>query len=201
MYAPKGLTSELLHAKIFNNTKLMIEKITLEDIYLIVENFKNFGGKQNAVYNFIGDSGIAIGNKFSGGDGCWEIFDTVINCGALPHFEHTSDPPQGKTYYFLPIPEGKKGQSHFFAQIPYATSLNLKGKTLIHCMQGRDRSVGIALAIFLARIKSNNQMIYDKKIIEDTLLWIQSFHPLALPSRATIKKLHLYFISNYNKPS
>ena len=129
-------------------------------------------------YNMIGDSGIAIGSYRS--QLSRDAFDIVINCGALPSIDGC---------HYFEIPEGKKGKKQFINCIPDIISLaDRKKKVLIHCMQGKDRSVGMAIAVLLAR-----QETVDKRDIEKCLIYIQKYHHTAMPSRTTMKQLHLYF--------
>ncbi|TPX31028.1 hypothetical protein SmJEL517_g05568 [Synchytrium microbalum] len=94
---------------------------------------------------------IAVGNRASGRPPeCWQHYGAVINCGA-PEFEH----PDSRKYLYLPIPEGKKGAQQLEECIPVAIgfvrSLLKDGpvRLLVHCMQGKDRSVGIAMALMM----------------------------------------------------
>ncbi|KAI8892857.1 tRNA A64-2'-O-ribosylphosphate transferase [Globomyces pollinis-pini] len=148
-----------------------------------------------ANFNWIGDTQIAIGNRKSGEPpNCFQTFDFVVNCGA-PQYDVTDD----KRYYFMDIPEGKKGQNEFFKHIPtflalMASKVQSKQKILIHCMQGKDRSVGMAISLLLhlEHLKTGNPM--TKRDVMNSLLEIQSYRPEAAPTRATMKKINLYFV-------
>ncbi|KAJ3257885.1 hypothetical protein HK103_004176 [Boothiomyces macroporosus] len=151
-------------------------------------------------YDWIGDTGIAIGNRASANpESCWDNFDYIINCGA-PEYAYSSS----SKYLYLDIPEGKKGQSNLFSSIsPVLTKLEglkeFPKRLLIHCMQGKDRSVGIAMAVlihFNGRISSRFSFLSNptKESILNCLLVIQSYRHVAAPSRATMKKINLYFI-------
>ncbi|CAG8675455.1 8632_t:CDS:2, partial [Paraglomus occultum] len=102
-------------------------------------------------YHFIGNTNIAIGNRMSGcPPACWKHFDYIINCTPQEFGECSSR----KNYLLLPIPEGKKGQHILYDMLPVAIDflnepLRERKKILIHCSQGVDRSVGIALGVIV----------------------------------------------------
>ncbi|KAI9090966.1 tRNA A64-2'-O-ribosylphosphate transferase [Phlyctochytrium arcticum] len=171
-------------------------------------------------YTWLGTLPIAIGNRVSGRPPqCWQTFDLVINCGApewpeLPssglESESISLPPQ-KRYVFLPIPEGKKGQHALYKLLPSVLETVLPAiqqghRILIHCMQGKDRSVGITLAILTRYLTAGTcpPAILDaklpmravtKEVILDRLLLIQSHRHVASPTRATMQKVKEFFMS------
>jgi tRNA A64-2'-O-ribosylphosphate transferase len=119
---------------------------------------------------------------------------------------------KGQNELFQSIPEALKFVLGFLS----------RGKTvLIHCMQGntrsclpydlsthsnnvltgKDRSVGITLSILLKYFDQeghfapeNPQDSITKTTVTDKLLFIQSFRPEARPSRATLKKVNLFFM-------
>ncbi|KAI8925018.1 tRNA A64-2'-O-ribosylphosphate transferase [Entophlyctis helioformis] len=163
-------------------------------------------------FQWIVGTGIAVGSFHAAAPpACWECFDVIINCGAREfdsNMQHR-DGKQGKLYVYLDIPEGKKGQNQLFACIPTVIE-SVSGKwmqpgrrILVHCMQGKDRSVGICLALLLKFMDSDGTMtkdgqpcqgVLDKETIRNRLLQIQQSRPLASPSRATLKKINLYFL-------
>ncbi|KAI9209581.1 tRNA A64-2'-O-ribosylphosphate transferase [Polychytrium aggregatum] len=162
------------------------------------------------LFDWIGDTGIAIGRVRSGrSPGCWEHFDVVVNCGAAEDPDNAGRP----NYFYLPIPEGKKGQHDLGAQIPHILRImaecysKSRPRVLFHCAQGKDRSVGIALATLLQFYNNGDRSLVlndplttkpriNKNDIQNALLFVQSFRPVARPSRATIKQLTTYFMSS-----
>ncbi|KAJ3194074.1 hypothetical protein HDU67_004867, partial [Dinochytrium kinnereticum] len=98
-------------------------------------------------FNWIGTTGIAIGNRSSGDPAtCYNHFSAVLNCGAEEFAEHQRDELDGGgeggrgRYLFLPIPEGKKGQMRLFENLDGAVEfvggwLKTGGRVLVHCMQ------------------------------------------------------------------
>ncbi|KAI9345608.1 tRNA A64-2'-O-ribosylphosphate transferase [Obelidium mucronatum] len=168
-------------------------------------------------FDWIGSSGIAIGSRRSGKPpGCWVDFDVVINCGAPEYPEMAASLEMVgnyKNYLYLPIPEGKKGQHALYESIVVVSDFVVKAakrniaktpKILIHCAQGRDRSVAITICLLMQFQTHNKIMAYDtpqkremmnKKMIQDMLVYIQQFRPMALPSRAFMCRVNDYFLT------
>ncbi|CAG8457932.1 84_t:CDS:10 [Ambispora gerdemannii] len=175
-------------------------------------------------FNFLGNTNIAIGNRKSGCPPlCWQYFDYIVNC--TPHGYNTSSTNSSTitqstdisssdkaNYIQLPIPEGKKGQHVLFEMIPKALDylripLLEHRRILIHCEQGIDRSVGIALAILVNYFDDNEKCIEDgidredfkvvtKDLIQRRLFFIISYRNKANPSRATMKKVNAFFMND-----
>ncbi|KAJ2611800.1 tRNA A64-2'-O-ribosylphosphate transferase [Coemansia sp. RSA 1365] len=134
-------------------------------------------------FAFIRDTGLAVGGRTSGRPPeCWSKFDAIINCGA-PEYEPNKNPALKTQYLFLPIPEGKRGQFALGKSIPCAldfvyTHLKRGARVLVHCSQGMDRSVGIALAVLTqyfdtnGKFKENPASEITKLSIQNKLLWI-----------------------------
>ncbi|CAG8455054.1 703_t:CDS:2 [Diversispora eburnea] len=92
----------------------------------------------------------------------------------------------------------KKGQNKLFSSIPIALEfvkkpLEEKKRILIHCKVGIDRSVGICLAIL---INYFDDEVVTKDLIQKRLLLITKYRIKANPTRATLKKVNNYFMSN-----
>ena len=112
---------------------------------------------------------IWVGGRRSGRPPyCFERFDYVLNvtCDSYALLSSSSsssssDPssssspclalPSGKYYMQLPVPEGKRNKSDLERWLPAGllfclTALKQRGKRLlIHCAQGRDRSIAVAI--------------------------------------------------------
>ncbi|KAJ2522041.1 tRNA A64-2'-O-ribosylphosphate transferase [Coemansia sp. RSA 1939] len=189
-------------------------------------------GSNSDCFQFIAGTQLAVGNRASGRPPeCWTHFDAVINCGAPEFEEHAAERKKSEKeekglaeprYIYLPIPEGKRGQAELSRQIPRALAfvepLLLKESScpkriLVHCSQGVDRSVGVALAI-LTRFFDNNRRLLSlssaeesnkiatstaklsisKEDIQNRLLWIVTSRPRANPSRVTLKRVNRFFL-------
>ncbi|GMI48025.1 hypothetical protein TrCOL_g7987 [Triparma columacea] len=110
-------------------------------------------------YDKIGDSGIYVGSRSSGRPpGCWERFDAIVNV-TMNEYENMADTigTIGKHYLCCPVEEGKRDKTELEKWLPVVLlffgihGVSRGGKVLIHCAQGKDRSVAIAmvcLAVF-----------------------------------------------------
>ncbi|KAG0240657.1 hypothetical protein BGX31_001795, partial [Mortierella sp. GBA43] len=123
-------------------------------------------------------------------------------------------------YLHLPIAEGKKGQHQLLEMIPIAIKAvksiydsrtdheTSSAKILIHCQQGMDRSVGIALALLVSCFDEetgrycggNSDKPQTKEVIQRRLFQIMSHRLAARPSRATLKMVNTYFMSPIDPP-
>jgi tRNA A64-2'-O-ribosylphosphate transferase len=132
-------------------------------------------------FNFIGETNIAIGSRTAGEPfcnvpdinqpvllgkppTCWGVFDVIINCTTLEYPDICLTPCTKSQYLFLNIPEGKKGQHEILKAIPKALEfvgpfIRAGKKVLVHCAQGKDRSVAIALAISLQYFNESEKVL------------------------------------------
>ncbi|KAF9572450.1 hypothetical protein EC968_009928 [Mortierella alpina] len=130
-------------------------------------------------------------------------------------------------YLHLPIAEGKKGQHQLLEMIPVAIkavqqlyTARAKAiqpqqalpspKILVHCQQGMDRSVGIALALLVSSFDESTgaycgsdairPTTATKEVIQKRLFQVMSHRLAARPSRATLKMVNTYFMSPTDPP-
>ncbi|RKP10460.1 tRNA A64-2'-O-ribosylphosphate transferase [Thamnocephalis sphaerospora] len=169
----------------------------------------------HSLYNFIGDTNVAIGGRRSRPPECWDNFDVIINCCELEYEANRDEKLRGR-YLFLNIPEGKKGQNRLLATLPLALQfaeapMREHKRILVHCAKGQDRSVGVALALLVRHLDGATGAIsndlapsdcapahaadIDKTTIQHRLLYIAQYRPQASPSRATINKVNSVFLS------
>ncbi|PIA17179.1 initiator tRNA phosphoribosyl transferase [Coemansia reversa NRRL 1564] len=163
-------------------------------------NYMSDGG-----FAFVRNTGLAVGGRTSGRPPeCWSQFDAIINCGA-PEYESNKDPALAARYLFLSIPEGKRGQIALGKSIPCALAfvyayVQRGARVLVHCSQGMDRSVGIALAVLTqyfdtnGKFKENSASEITKLSIQNKLLWITTSRAKANPSRVTLKQVNRHFL-------
>ncbi|KAJ2078457.1 tRNA A64-2'-O-ribosylphosphate transferase [Coemansia sp. RSA 988] len=117
-------------------------------------------------FAFVRDTGLAIGGRSSGHPPeCWTQFDAIVNCGA-PEYEANTDPSLAARYLYLSIPEGKRGQIALGKSIPQALDflrayVQRGANVLVHCSQGMDRSVGIALAALVKYFDANGKSLAE----------------------------------------
>ena len=118
---------------------------------------------------------------------------------------------------FWAIAEGKRDKAglvrHLPAALRFVAARLLKGdRVLVHCAQGRDRSVGVALAVLAtcfdedlaldaercAAVAAGGTVALDrgrgKEVLCRLLNVVVKARPRAEPSRATMKKLHRFFM-------
>ncbi|KAH8550298.1 tRNA A64-2'-O-ribosylphosphate transferase [Umbelopsis sp. PMI_123] len=159
-------------------------------------------------YTYVGNSKIAIGTWKSGEPPlCWDNFDIVINCTDQEYPENKKD-IYSKRYLHLNIPASKKGQHVLFSCVPIAVKFCkdpiASGKSiLVHGIEGKDRAVGIALALLIQYYDTNGTPntnvsqtpVVDKIYIQQHLINIMNSRPQSKPSRATLKKINTFFMS------
>ena len=140
-------------------------------------------------------------------------FDAVVNV--------TQDAYEGMAgdarYLQVPVAEGKRDKvglvQHLPAALRFVAARLAKGdRVLVHCAQGRDRSVGVALAVLAtcfdedlaldaercAAVAAGGPVALDRGRGKERLCRLLNVvvkaRPRAEPSRATMKKLHRFFM-------
>jgi len=110
--------------------------------------------------NKIGNINLWIGSRRAGRPPeCWDNFDCVLNVteNAYPNMSETIKDRNGlqhnkKCYYLqLPVEEGKRDKTELERWMPVGLVFLIKHlqqdrRILVHCAQGRDRSVAIVMA-------------------------------------------------------
>jgi len=107
----------------------------------------------------IGDMNLWIGSRRAGRPPeCWDNFDCILNVteNEYPNMHQSMKEQQElfqKTCYYLQLPvlEGKKDKTELERWMPVGLvflvkHLQQKRRVLVHCAQGRDRSVAIVMA-------------------------------------------------------
>ena len=162
--------------------------------------------------------GLAVGSRRAGRPpDVWAAFDAVVNV--------TQDEYEGMVgdarYLEIPVAEGKRDRTGLEEHLPaalrfVAARLASGSRVLIHCAQGRDRSVGVAIAVLVAcydgdlaldaarcadvvasadvRATAALERERGKETLCRLLNVVVSARPRAAPSRATMKKLHRFFM-------
>ena len=106
-------------------------------------------------FHAIGKTGISIGTRRAGKPPeCWECFDAILNVSMLEYDGLTSDTrmPTPQFYLQLPVEEGKRDKTELERWLAVGITficyhLALGRRVLVHCAQGRDRSVAVVLAV------------------------------------------------------
>ena len=158
--------------------------------------------------------GLAVGSRRAGRPPeCWAAFDAVVNVTQDEYAGMAGD----ARYLQVPVAEGKRDKvglvQHLPAALRFVAARLLKGdRVLVHCAQGRDRSVGVALAVLAtcfdedlaldaercAAVAAGGPVALDRGRGKERLCRLLNVvvkaRPRAEPSRATMKKLHRFFM-------
>ena len=163
----RNLTPQLFYA---NREKLLDPALSEDEtdtmIDCIVSEWKlnndvEINDNNSTACNKIGEMNLWIGSRRSGRPNfnCWDNFDAIINVteNEYPNMiESIKDQQQfhGKTCYYLqlPIEEGKKDKYQLERWLPVGLvfiihHLQYNRRVLVHCAQGRDRSVAVVLGL------------------------------------------------------
>ncbi|CAO3651410.1 unnamed protein product [Cunninghamella blakesleeana] len=112
-----------------------------------------------------------------------------------------------KKKLLLYIHEGKKGQHELEKCIPlaidFAKNILMNDQPLLVCsMDGKNRSVGVALALFAHfyndqnELQSNGTLKLSKDKIKKKLVQLIESYPKAAPSRVTLRRVNTHFLSD-----
>ncbi|KAJ2307688.1 tRNA A64-2'-O-ribosylphosphate transferase [Coemansia sp. RSA 2705] len=149
-------------------------------------------------FSFIRTTNVAVGGQASGQPpACWTHFDAIINCRAP---ELAVDAEHAKRYLYMPITDSKRGQSEMAGAIPRALEfvrpfVSSNARVLVHCAQGSNLSVCVALAILVqyfdaqGEFRINARSEVTKQMIQKRLLWITTAYAKANPQRAMLKQV------------
>ncbi|ORZ11583.1 tRNA A64-2'-O-ribosylphosphate transferase [Absidia repens] len=106
----------------------------------------------------------------------------------------------------LAIPEGKKGQHVLEKAIAKAIEfarpfLASQQRILVYSVDGKDRAVGIALALLVHYYNKDKELELDgvkevtKHSIKQKLIQVMASHPQAKPARVTLRRVNTHFLS------
>ncbi|KAL7747548.1 tRNA A64-2'-O-ribosylphosphate transferase [Sorochytrium milnesiophthora] len=151
-----GLTRELF----WSNAEYLLEDAEecedrAQELVRTAKQQLKAGLEQDTVrHHAIGTTAITIGSRSIARPPHHAQFTHIINC-SQNEFDYSGTPHV--RYLFLNIPEGRKGQRVLFNSFAPAISWfrthaldNEAKNVLVHCDQGKDRSVAVVLAILLA---------------------------------------------------
>jgi hypothetical protein len=105
--------------------------------------------------NALGSMNVHVGSRRAGRPPeCWQVFDAVLNVTEQEYesLANESGIPENKYYLQLPVEEGKRDKHELerwlAVGIVFAVHHAARGrKVLIHCAQGKDRSVAVAMSM------------------------------------------------------
>jgi len=112
------------------------------------------------LFDNIGNTGIAIGTRRAGRPpDCWKNFDAILNVTDLEYpdmfdkYNSLESDARGSGFYLqMPVKEGKRDRSELERWMAVGTAFvfrhaQQKRRILIHCAQGKDRSVAMGMCI------------------------------------------------------
>ena len=122
-------------------------------------------------FDWVGDTKLAIGTRRAGRPPeCWEDFDAILNV-TDSEYEHIADGTVGrKTWYLqLPVQEGKRdklGLERWLAVGIAFIAIHSGKRILIHCAQGRDRSVAVTMAAIVLLCELEKRPLKFRRNVE-----------------------------------
>ena len=131
----------------------LLEKDTLDGLCLSSQN----------LWNVIGDTNLAIGTRRAGRPpDCWNHFDVILNVTDMEYPDvmlHNNNKNvdlshRNKFYLQLDVKEGKRDRTELERWLAVGIVFCVfhaqhNRRILIHCAQGKDRSVAVAMAILV----------------------------------------------------
>ena len=105
-------------------------------------------------YSMIGCTNLFIGSRRAGRPPqCWNHFDAIVNV-TMNEYPEMKEITNGNNSFYLQMPvlEGKRDRTQLehwmaVAMVFIMGNLNKGRKVLIHCAQGKDRSVAVIMAV------------------------------------------------------
>ncbi|CAO3588325.1 unnamed protein product [Absidia cylindrospora] len=146
---------------------------------------------------------ITIGNRAEATT--HHTYDAIIQCCHLVDRTPPTNQQQPKVLD-LAIPEGKKGQHVLQEAIAKAIEfvrpfLASQQRILVYSVDGKDRAVGIALALLVHYYNKDKELQLDgvkqvtKDSIKQKLIQLMASHPQAKPARVTLRRVNTHFLS------
>jgi Initiator tRNA phosphoribosyl transferase. len=148
-------------------------------------------------FDKIGESSLYIGSRRAGRPPeCWEYFDAIVNVTTMEYDEISNANghlPEGKLYLQLPVKEGKRDRvelENWMAVAMLFVGINLvkNKRILIHCAQGMDRSVAVAISSLCIYFNFHGQGINLHEWCYEKLSY-QSFGDYMLEEGINIQEL------------
>eukprot|EP00797_Seminavis_robusta_P008544 Sro1601_g285160.2 (455) ;mRNA; r:12209-13573 len=131
-----------------------------------------------ACFDWIGNLGIAIGTRRAGRPAhCWKHFDAILNVTNTEYGEiRQQSSEDGRYCYYLqlPVQEGKRDKIELERWMPVgilfcALHASRGRRILIHCAQGRDRSVAVAMAVVQLFCNLTYPLEWNRHLLEGTV--------------------------------
>lgn len=128
----------------------------------------------------MGNTKVFVGTRRAGRPPqCWTHFDAVLNVTDQEYQEMQGPLPKQKFYLQMPVREGKRDKTELerwlAVGIAFVTLHRASGlRVLIHCAQGKDRSVAVAMAciILLCDLQYPLQIRGLEHLSQDSLMQV-----------------------------
>jgi tRNA A64-2'-O-ribosylphosphate transferase len=138
-------------------------------------------------YDWIGSLDLAIGTRRAGRPPeCWNHFDAILNVTNTEYDEMKESIPNHhhKFYLQLPVEEGKRDKQELEKYMALgivfcAVHAQQKRRILIHCAQGRDRSLAVAMAVVQLFCVPKYPLVWKDKVLEESVRALLGDHPTA----------------------
>jgi len=105
------------------------------------------------LFDFIGNTSVAIGTRRAGRPpDCWNKFDAILNVTDMEYSKIAIEKSNKNFYLQLPVKEGKRDRSELERWMAVGAVFvwfhaQQKRRILIHCAQGKDRSVAMGMCV------------------------------------------------------
>jgi tRNA A64-2'-O-ribosylphosphate transferase len=138
----------------------------------------------------IGSMNLWIGSRRAGRPPeCWDSFDAVLNVTNESYSVYDWHRSADKFYLQLPVKEGKRDKTELEKWMPVGLAfllLHLQNgrRVLVHCAQGKDRSVAVVLVFICLFCR----LVYPLELRPDFPSWdLKTLHQSLVPERSESK--------------
>jgi hypothetical protein len=135
--------------------QLMNQDLNDDDVDALIDSIVRDAKKEEEYFPIlmdrIGQTSLWIGSRRSGRPpDCWDRFDAIVNVTQLEYPDMVSQ--QGCYYLHLSVAEGKRDKTELERWLSVGLAfliwhLQQGRRVLVHCAQGKDRSVALVLAL------------------------------------------------------
>jgi tRNA A64-2'-O-ribosylphosphate transferase len=154
----RGLTPQLF----WKHKKAILRGISDDDTDKIIDEIVQERAKEEdslssetSYAQSLAFTGFSVGSRKAGRPpSCWDNFDAILNVTTTEYSElgDSSEMPAGKYYMQLPVEEGKRDKTELERWLAVGIAFivyHIAGgrRVLVHCAQGKDRSVAIAIGV------------------------------------------------------
>jgi tRNA A64-2'-O-ribosylphosphate transferase len=155
-----------------DETDQLIQSIVAAERQSLDSEFETTSkGVSTSLFDTLGELQLSIGSRRSARPpDCWEQFDAILN---VTDTEYSDMAVINETQFYLqlPVPEGKRDRSELerwlAVGIVFCTVHARQGRRiLIHCAQGKDRSVCVAMAVVICFCDLMFPLQWNRNVLE-----------------------------------